>query len=61
MRRASLPSGHDHLVVLDLDTGEEKARTAVPSPSQAFLFPSPGFARDVYYQSITTIARVAVV
>jgi hypothetical protein len=61
MRRASLPSGHDHLVVLDLDTGDEKARVAVPSPSQAFLFPAPGFGRDVYYQSITTIARVAVV
>jgi hypothetical protein len=59
-RRASLRSGHDNLVVLDLDTGEEKGRVAVPSPSQAFLFPAPGFARDVYYQSLTTIARVAV-
>ncbi len=41
--------------------GEEKARVAVPSPSQGFLFPAPGFGRDVYYQSLTTIARVAVV
>jgi hypothetical protein len=49
------------MVVLDLDTGEEKARAAVPSPSQAFLFPAPGFDRDLYYQSISTIARVAVV
>jgi len=47
-------------VVLDLDTGAEKARAAVPSPSQAFLFPAPGFGRDVYYQSLTTIARLAV-
>ncbi len=59
-RRASISSGHDDLVVLDLDSGEEKARVAVPSPSQAFLFPAPGFGRDVYYQSLTTIARVAV-
>jgi hypothetical protein len=59
-RRASLRSGSDSLVVLDLDTGEEKARVAVPSPSQAFLFPAPGFGRDVYYQSLTTIARVQV-
>lgn len=59
-RRASLRSGHDHLVVLDLDTGVEKARVAIPSPSQGFLFPAPGFGRDVYYQSLTTIARVAV-
>ena len=31
-----------------------------PRPRQAFLFPAPGFGRDVYYQSLTTIARVAV-
>jgi hypothetical protein len=60
VRAASLPLGRDHIVVLDLDTGAEKARAAVPSPSQAFLFPAPGFGRDVYYQSLTTIARVAV-
>jgi hypothetical protein len=60
-RRASLPLGHDDLVVLDLDTGAEKARVAVPSPSQAFLFPAPGFGRDVLYQSLTTIARIEVV
>jgi hypothetical protein len=59
-RRASLRTGSDQLVVLDLDTGIDKARVDVPSPSQAFLFPAPGFDRDVYYQSLTTIARVAV-
>jgi hypothetical protein len=59
-RRASLRTGRDHLVVLDLDTGAEKARVGVPSPAQAFLFPAPGFERDVYYQSLTTIARVVV-
>jgi hypothetical protein len=60
-RRASLRTGADQLVVLDLDTGAEKARVEITSPSQGFLFPAPGFARDVYYQSLTTIARVAVV
>jgi hypothetical protein len=59
-RRASLRRMSDRMVVLDLDTGEEKARVDVPSPSQGFLFPAPGFARDVIYQSLTTIARVAV-
>ena len=39
---------------------QEKGRVAVPSPSQGFLFPAPGFGRDVYYQSLTTIARVEV-
>jgi hypothetical protein len=48
------------MVILDLDTGEEKARVDVPSPTQGYLFPAPGFKRDVYYQSLTTIARVVV-
>jgi hypothetical protein len=59
-RRASLRTGHDELVVADLDTGADKARVAVPSPSQGYLFPAPGFARDVYYQSLTTVARVVI-
>jgi hypothetical protein len=59
-RRASLRAGSDQLVVLDLDTGQDKARVSIPSPSQGFLFPAPGFGRDFYYQSLTTIARVAV-
>jgi hypothetical protein len=58
--RAALAGGRDELVVLDLDTGTEKARVAVPSPTQGFLFPAPGFGRDLYYQSLTTIARVVV-
>jgi hypothetical protein len=58
--RAALAGGGDELAVLDLDTGAEKARVAVPSPIQGFLFPAPGFGRDFYYQSLTTIARVAV-
>ena len=60
MRRAAVLRGGDDLVVLDLDSGREKARVAVPSPSQGYLFPAPGFARDLYYQSITTIARIVV-
>jgi hypothetical protein len=60
MRRAALPIGSDSIAVLDLDTGEEKSRVEVPSSSQAFLFPAPGFDRDLYYLSMTTIARVVV-
>ncbi|MBN8867151.1 MAG: hypothetical protein J0H98_06330 [Solirubrobacterales bacterium] len=59
IRRYS-PIGRDSLVVLDLDTGEEKGRVVVPSPSQAFLFPAPGFDRDVYYLSMTSMARITV-
>lgn len=59
-RRAAVRGGGDNLVVLDLDTGAEKARVEVPSSVQGFMFPAPGFGRDVYYQSLSTIARVAV-
>ncbi len=52
--------GSDSLVVLDLDTGAEKGRVRVPSPSQSFLFPAPGFDRDVYYLSMTSMARITV-
>ena len=60
MRKKALPFGQDQLVIVDLDTGVDKARVDVGSPSQAFLFPAPGFNRDVYYQSFTTITRVQV-
>jgi hypothetical protein len=56
----ALRAANDQMVILDLDTGEEKARVDVPSPTQGYLFPAPGFKRDVYYQSLTTIARVVV-
>lgn len=52
--------GRDSMVVLDLDTGREKGRVSVPSPSQGFLFPAPGFDRDLYYLSMTSIARITV-
>ena len=58
--RASRSLGGDSLVVLDLDSGAEKARVEVPSAIQGFLFPAPGFGRDVYYQSLSVIARVRV-
>jgi hypothetical protein len=58
--RRNSPVGHDSMVVLDLDTGAEKGRVDVPSPSQAFLFPAPGFDRDLYYLSMTSMARITV-
>jgi hypothetical protein len=58
--RASRSLGGDSLAVLDLDSGEERARVEVPSAIQGFLFPAPGFGRDLYYQSLSTIARIRV-
>lgn len=60
-RRAAARIGRgDRLVVLDLDTGAEKASCTVPSATQSYLFPAPGFGRDIYHQSLTTIARAQV-
>lgn len=60
-RRAAGRFARDDLVVLDLDTGRDRGRVRVASPVQGYLFPAPGFGRDVYYQSLSTIARVEVV
>jgi hypothetical protein len=46
--------------VLDVATGEEKARADTGSPVQSVLFPCPGFGRDLYVCSFTTVARVRV-
>jgi hypothetical protein len=51
----------DQVVVLDLESGAELARADTASPVQSVLFPSPGFGRDLYYCSFTTLARVSVV
>src|SRR5262249_10457995 len=47
----------DALVVLDVVTGEELARARTGSPFQTVLFPAPGWNRDVYYVSFSTVAR----
>ncbi|QXC60717.1 hypothetical protein KSP35_20725 [Aquihabitans sp. G128] len=49
----------DELVVLDIETGDERLRVDVGSPVQSVLFPAVGWDRDVYYCSFSTIARVA--
>jgi hypothetical protein len=52
--------GTDQVVVLDIESGEELARADTGSPVQSVLFPMPGFDRDVYVCSFTTVSRVAV-
>jgi hypothetical protein len=54
------PDAGEHVVVLDLDTGAERGRVAVDSPVQSVVFQAPGFGRDLYTCSFTTVARVAV-
>jgi hypothetical protein len=56
-RRAA--AAREDVVLLDLETGEERGRAAVPTPFQSVLFPCPGPERDLYYCSFSTVARVA--
>lgn len=49
----------DDVVVLDVETGKERARVATGSPVQSVLFPAPGWDDDLYYCSFTGISRVA--
>ena len=49
----------DSLVVLDIETGDERLRVPVGSPLQSVVFPAVGWDRDVYYCSFSTIAHVA--
>ena len=55
---------HEHhteqVVVLDIESGEEKGRVAINSPMQCVVFPSVGWNRDIYTTTFSTIARVFV-
>jgi len=53
--------GVEQVVVLDIVTGTELARVDHREPVQSVLFPTPGFDRDVYVCSFTTVSRLAVV
>jgi hypothetical protein len=58
-RRLASRLAHEDVLVLDVETGGERGRASVPTLSQSVLFPCPGWSRDVYYCSFTTIARIA--
>jgi hypothetical protein len=50
----------DQVVVLDIETGAEIARADTGSPLQSVVFPAPGFGRDLYVCSFTTLTHVTV-
>lgn len=51
----------DQVVILDIETGEERARADTGSPLQSVVFPAAGFGRDLYVCAFPTIARIRVV
>jgi hypothetical protein len=59
VRRLLSRLSHDDVVVLDVESGAERARASVPSLFQSVLFPAPGWRRDFYYCSFSTVARIA--
>jgi hypothetical protein len=60
LRRLATRGSRDEVVVVDIETGTERGRAAVPSLMQSVVFPAPGFGRDLYWCTMTTLARVAV-
>lgn len=61
VRRAMARGAADDVVVVDVETGRERARCAVPSMFQSVLFPAPGLERDLYWCTFSTLARLQVV
>ena len=51
--------GMDQCVVLDIQSGTEHARIDTGSPVQSVVFPCPGWERDFYVLTMTTLTRVA--
>lgn len=56
-RLARLVAGED-MVVLDIETGEEKARARMPVVAQSVMFPTAGENRDVIMSTVTSVFRV---
>jgi len=48
----------DQIVILDIATGRERLRVDSGSPVQSVLFGAPGWDRDLYLCSFTTLTRV---
>jgi len=48
----------EEVVVLDLENGTERARVRVGGFNQGVVFPAVGWGRDVYWCSMTKVARI---
>lgn len=50
----------ENSVVLDIETGKEKARVAMGNYMQSAVFPCPGWDRDFYWLGLDRLTRIAV-
>lgn len=57
-RKPGMGHGGESVVILDISTGAELARAHVGGLMQGVVFPSPGWARDIYWCSMQKLARI---
>ena len=50
----------ENSVVLDIETGEEKARVPMGNYMQSAVFPCPGWDRDIYWLGLDRLTRLAI-
>jgi hypothetical protein len=50
----------EHVVLLDIESGAERGRVNIGGFTQGVVFPAPGWSRDVYWCSMSRLARVFV-
>ncbi len=50
--------GGEHVIVLDILTGATRSRTRIGGWTQGVVFPSPGWDNDLYFCSMSRVARV---
>lgn len=50
----------EHSVVLDIETGREKARTPMGNYMQSGVFPAPGWGREYYWLGLDRLSRITV-
>jgi hypothetical protein len=51
--------GTEQVVVLDIETGDERGRADTGSPVQSVVFPAVGFDQDLYWVSFFTLSRIS--
>jgi hypothetical protein len=48
----------EQVVILDIETGQEKSRIATGGWMQGVVFPSAGWQRDIYWSSMDRLSRI---
>ena len=49
---------NEQVVILDIETGQEKSRISTGGLMQGVVFPSAGWQRDIYWSSMDRLTRL---